>query len=238
MLNVEETLSVSYYYNIQKDLYIKGILYVIGAIVFLDLLRSQISEINLLQLVPGYYLLLVLISFVLLMIISTFSFRIPFNLDNKNEFGTKTITRVNAHTRFNLSGFLFIGFLLLSLNTIIPIGLDSFDSYDQETLSNLWSFEEVLGLESILLTILLTLSQIPILVLAQLNTEKDINKLPEYWKNLSFFIFVFAGFITPTIDGYTQLNLSFSAISLYLLIIKLIEKRVYIKFSSTSSLNF
>jgi Sec-independent protein secretion pathway component TatC len=238
MLNLEETLSISYYYNIQKDLYLKGILYVIGAITFLDLLRSQISEINLLQLVPGYYLLLVLISFVLLMTTSIFSFRIPFNLDSRNGFGTKTMIRMDSFIQFKLSLFLFFGFIFLSLNIIIPIGLDSFDSYDQETLTNLWSFDEVLNLESVLLAVLLTLSQIPIIVITRLSNEKDINKLPEYWKNLSFFSFVFAGFVTPTIDGYTQINLSFSAISLYLIVITLIEKRVYIKFNSTSALNF
>lgn len=238
MLNLEETLSVTYYYNIQKDLYLKAILYVIGAIVFLDLLRSQITEIILLQLVPGYYLFLILVCFVLLMIISTFSFRIPFNLDNQNSFGTKTITRIDSQTKLNFSVLLFLSFFLLSLNTIIPIGLDSFDSYDKETLTSLWSFDEVLSLESILLFVLMTLSQTPIVILAELNNEKDINQLPEYWKDLSFSIFVFAGFITPTIDGYTQLNLSFSAISLYLIVINLVKKRVYIKFNSTSALNF
>jgi len=237
MLNLEETLSVFYYYNIQKDLYLKGILYVLGAIKILDLLRSQIAEINLLQLVPGYYLLLVLIAFILLMITSTYSFRIPFNLDTNSSFGTKTSIKIELQTRFNVSLASGIAFLFLSFNTIVPIGLDSFDSYDQETLTNLWSFEEVLGLESILLTVLIALSQLPIFFVTYLTTEKDVNELPEYWKNLSFFIFVFAGFITPTIDGYTQFNLSISAISLYLMIISLVEKRVSIKFNSTACLN-
>lgn len=238
MLNLEETLSVTYSYNIQKDLYLKGILYVIGAIIFLELLRSQVSEVNLLQLVPGYYLFLVLLSFVLLMITSNFSSRIPFNIDNNSGMGTKTVAKMDTQIRLSQSFILVLGFLLLSLNTIIPIGLDTFDSYDQETLTNLWSFDEVLSLESILFTVLLTLSQIPIVVIARLDTEKDINKLPEYWKNLSFLIVVVAGFVTPTIDGYTQLSLSMTAISLYILIIAVIEKRVMIKFNSTSSLIF
>ena len=96
MLNLEETLSFAYYYNIQKDLYLKGIVYVIGAIMFVELLRCQISEINLLQLIPGAYLLLVLFSFILLMLTSTFTFRLPFNLDNKSGFGTKTMIRINS----------------------------------------------------------------------------------------------------------------------------------------------
>lgn len=238
MLNLEDTLSISYYYNIQKDLYLKGVTYIIGAIVFLDLLRSQISEINLLQLVPGSYLLLVLISLVLLMITSNYSFRIPFNLDKKSPIGTKTLPRISYQTRLNGSFILIVGLLVVSLNTIIPIGLDTFSSYDDETLTNLWSFEEVLALESTLLTIVISLSQIPIIVNTYLSTEKEINKLPEYWRDLSFLTVVIAGFITPTIDGYTQLNLSFFAISLYILIITVIEKRIYIKFNSTYSLNF
>ena len=238
MLNLEETLSDTYSYNIQKDLYLKGILYVIGAIVFLELVRSQVTEVNLLQLVPGYYLFLVLVSFVLLMITSNFSFRIPFNLDSNGGFGTKTIARLDSQTRLSQSFLLFIGFFFLALNLIIPIGLDTFDSYDEETLTNLWSFEEVLTLESILLFILLILSQIPIIVISYLYNEKDNNQLPEYWKNLSFFIVLIAGLITPTIDGYTQITLSISAISLYIMIMAIVEKRLTIKFNSTSSLNF
>lgn len=238
MLNLEDTLASLYYYNIQKDLYIKGILYIIGAIVFLDLLRSQISEINLLQLVPGYYFLLVFISFILLMITSNYSFRIPFKLDKKSRIGIKTSTRISYQTRFHLSFTLVFGLLLVSLNTILPIGLDTFSSYDDETLTNLWSFDEVISLESTLVTILISLSQVPIIVNSYLSTEKQINKLPEYWKNLIFLIVIIAGFITPTIDGYTQLNLSFFAISLYLFIIAIIEKRIYIKFNSTYCLHF
>ena len=238
MLNLEETLSDTYSYNIQKDLYLKGILYVIGAIVFLELVRSQVTEVNLLQLVPGYYLFLVLVSFVLLMIASIFSFRIPFNLDINGGFGTKTIGKIDSQTRLNQAFFLFSGFFLVALDLIIPIGLDTFDSYDEETLTNLWSFDEVLALESILLIILLVISEVPIIVISYLEIEIDNNQLPGYWKTLSFFIVVIAGFITPTIDGYTQISLSMAAISLYFIIVIIIEKRGTIKFNSISSLNF
>jgi hypothetical protein len=238
MLNLEDTLSDTYSYNIQKDLYLKGILYVIGAIEFLELIRSQVTEVNLLQLVPGYYLFLVLVSFVLLMITSILSFRVPFNLDSNGGFGTKTIAKIDSQTRLNQSFLLFIGFFFLALDLIIPIGLDTFDSYDEETLTNLWSFDEVLALESILLIILLVISQVPILVISYLEIEKDSNQLPGYWKPLSFFIVLIAGLITPTIDGYTQISLSMAAISLYFIIVIIIEKRGTIKFNSISSLNF
>ena len=126
--------------------------------------------------------------------------------------------------------------MIISLNTIIPLGLDAFYSYGEKTLENFWSFDEVLNLETILLIVLITLSQIPVISLNTLNTEKDINFLPEFWKTLSLFIFLAAGFITPTIDGYTQLSFALSAVSLYLVVISILEKRVNVKFNSTTVL--
>ena len=107
---------------------------------------------------------------------------------------------------------------------------------NKKTLENIWSFDEVLNLEINLLIIIGFLSQIPIFALSSIGTEKFVNFLPEFWKILSFFIFLISGFLTPTIDGYTQLSFAGSAICLYLLIISLIEKRINIKFSGTSIL--
>jgi Sec-independent protein secretion pathway component TatC len=136
--------------------------------------------------------------------------------------------------KFGLS--LFLLGTIISLNTIIPVGLDAFYSYGEKTLENFWSFDEVLNLETILLIVLITLSQIPVVSLNTLNTEKDVNFLPEFWKTLSLVIFLASGFITPTIDGYTQLSFALSAISLYLIVISILEKRVNVKFNTTSIL--
>ena len=62
------------------------------------------------------------------------------------------------------------------------------------------------------------------------------NILPEFWKTLSLIIFLAAGFITPTIDGYTQLSFAASAVSLYIIVINLLEKRINVKFNTTSVL--
>jgi len=43
---------------------------------------------------------------------------------------------------------------------------------EKKTLENLWSFNEVLGLETILLTIILFLSQTPATLLSNLGNEK------------------------------------------------------------------
>ena len=91
---------------------------------------------------------------------------------------------------------------------------------------------------TILLTILLLLCQIPVIFLVSLNNEKEISILPEYWKTLSFIVFIASGILTPTIDGYTQLSFAFSALSLYLIIIIILTKRLDIKFSTFKSLSF
>jgi hypothetical protein len=238
MLNLEETLLTNTYYVIQRDLYLKAFLYSFGVFTFIEIVRSQIAEIDLLQLIPGFYLILVFVSFTLLVIFSDLLFRIPVENDNNKSLGTKTINKIEAGILMKFSLFLFVSCLLISLNTIIPLSLDSFNSYGEKTLENIWSFDEVINIETILLIILLSVSQLPIFALASLSTDKDINILPEFWKVISIFIFIVAGFLTPTIDGYTQLSFSFSAISLYIIVINLILKRVNIKYNSLNTLSF
>jgi hypothetical protein len=236
MLNLDETIETNLSYVTQRDLYLKGFLYSLGVIIFIDIVRSQVAEINLLQLIPGFYLILLFISFVILLLFSDLLIRIPFEFDNNKSVGTKTINRMEGAIALKFSFFLFFIGSIISLNTIIPLGLDAFYSYGEKTLENFWSFDEVLNLETILLTVLIILSQVPVIALNSLNTEKEINFLPEFWKTLSLVIFLAAGFITPTIDGYTQLSFAASAVSLYIIIISLLEKRVNVKFSTTSIL--
>jgi len=66
MLNLDETLELYNDYILQRDAYIKSILYSAGTITFLDIIRQQVPEINLLQLVPGFYLFLLFTSFLFL----------------------------------------------------------------------------------------------------------------------------------------------------------------------------
>ena len=233
MLNLDETLEITSFYVVQRDLYLKGVVYSFGVIVFIEIVRSQVAEINLLQLIPGFYLVLLFLSFLFLMLFSDLFFRVPFENDNTKSFGTKTITKIEKGITMKFSFFLFVTGFLLVLNTVIPLSLDSFNSYGEKTLENIWSFDEVISLETILLIILLILSQTPLVIMSIWTTEKDVNILPEFWKSLSLLIFLAAGFLTPTIDGYTQLSFAGSAVSLYLIIINVIEKRVMIKFNGT-----
>jgi hypothetical protein len=233
MFNLDETFSLDNSYFSQKDLYLKIFLYSFGVFSFMELLRAQVAEIDLLQLVPGFYLVLLFISLVVLTVFSTFFLKIPLEIDNKKAGGTKTTFRINSINNSKISFFLFSMSVLVALTTTIPLSLDSFNSYGEKTLENLWSIDEVLNLETILFTTLLSISQFPIVLLAGLTSEIVINSLPEYWKIISFIIFAIAGLLTPTIDGYTQLSFAFSAFALFFLIISILEKRLNLKLTGT-----
>ena len=97
--------------------------------------------------------------------------------------------------------------------------------------------DEVLTLEIILLVLLLLLSQFPVFIISYLTSEIRIISLPEYWKLISFLIFLASGLVTPTIDGYTQLSFAISALSLYLLVINLLQKRIKLKINFTFGLS-
>jgi hypothetical protein len=237
MLNLDETFELNNTYVVQRDLYLKGFLYSFGVVIFIELIRGQVAEVNLLQLIPGFYLIVLFISFVVILYFSDLLVQVPIQSDNEKIFGTKTIEKAETSISIKLGYLLFYGCLITSLNSVIPLSLDSFNSYGENTLENIWSFDEVITLEIVLLTILLSLCQIPIIFIVSLNNEKEISVLPEYWKTISFVIFIFSGILTPTIDGYTQLSFAFSALSLYLIIIIILTKRLDIKFNSLKSLS-
>jgi len=238
MLNLDETVELNNSYLIQRDLYLKGFLYSLGVIIFIDLARGQVAEVNLLQLIPGFYLILLFIAFVFLLYFSDLLNRVPIESDANKSIGTKTLEKLENGVLRKLTFFLFYFCLGTTLNSVVPLSLDSFNSYGEKTLENIWSFDEVITLEIILLVILLTLSQFPVIILLSISNEKEKNNLPEFWKSLSFIIFIVSGLLTPTIDGYTQLSFAFSALSLYLIIINVFIKRIDIKFNSTKSLSF
>ena len=63
MLNLDETFEINNSYIIQRDLYLRGFLYSSGVIIFIELVRAQVAEVDLLQLIPGFYLIVLFISF-------------------------------------------------------------------------------------------------------------------------------------------------------------------------------
>lgn len=236
MLNLEETLSIIPSYLVQRDLYVKAFVYAGGVLVFIDFLRGQISEVNILQLIPGFYFFLLLVSFLFLLVSSNILTRIPFEIDKQKSWGTKTTTKNEILVIVKFSFFIFSTGMLIVLNTLIPISLDFFNSTGEKTLENTWSFGEVLGLEIFLLFILAILFEIPVLLIFGKYNEKTVKIFPQAWKPLSLIIFVLSGVITPTIDGYTQLSLAFAAFSLYLIVITILTKRLNIKSNNSVSL--
>jgi hypothetical protein len=134
MLNLDETIDTNSAYITQRDLYLRGFLYSLGVVVFIDIVRSQVAEINLLQLIPGFYLILLFISFLLLLGLSDLFIRIPFDFDNNKAIGTKTMNRMEGIILLKFSFLLFFTGVIISLNTIIPLGLDAFYSYGEKTL--------------------------------------------------------------------------------------------------------
>lgn len=229
MFTLDDNFISDLFYTLQTDFYGKGILYFFGVVLFFEILRNQISEIDLLQLIPGFYFFLFFISFLFFVIFSDFFLRIPLEIDNIKGYGTKLKNKMELNILLKFSFFLFSTLFGIILNTVIPLSLDSFNNSVEKTLENTWSLTEVLLLESILLIILLSISQIPLFFLITFNTQKSTNLLSQFWKLLSFLITVIAGFLTPTLDGYTQISFAVATFSFYLLIINFLQRRNLVK---------
>jgi hypothetical protein len=93
-------------------------------------------------------------------------------------------------------------------------------------------------LELILLITLLILSQIPFFILLNVSNEKEKNILTEFWKPLSFIVFIISGLLTPTIDGYTQLSFTFFGLSFFVIILNFLMKRKIYKNEGVVDLNY
>jgi hypothetical protein len=238
MLNLKESIFILPSYAVQRDIAIRFISYSFGIILFVEFLRAQTPEIDVLQLVPGYYLILVFLSSILLVSLSSSIFKLPMELELKKDIGTKTSTKLEL-TLIVKFGYVLVSSLIMAMLVIIlPISLDSFEDSGDHNLESLWAFQEILGLEVVLASIVLSLSQLPNLTIFSLTSEKDIKLLPAFWQDFSFISFVISGVITPTIDGYTQLSFAFSALSLYLVILTMATKRANQKFLGSLSQNF
>jgi hypothetical protein len=236
MFHIEETLYILPCYLVQRDFYVKAFVYAGGVLIFFDFLRGQISEVNILQLIPGFIFFLVLISFLFLVTFSNVFIRTTFELDREATFGTKTTTKKIIMILGKFAVFIFSTGMLIVLNTLIPISLDFFNSTGEKTLENTWEFGQVLGLEIFLLCVLTILFETPVILIIKKYTEARVKIFPQAWKFLSLMTFLLSGLITPTVDCYTQLSLAFAALSLYLIVITIFKKRLHIKFINSVSL--
>lgn len=237
MFSTDEAYELHPFYLSQQNLYTKLFSYILGALILINLVRSQISEVNLVQLIPGFYLLLLLLAFLFLIYFSYYFFRIPYLIDTKSLNGTKVRTKQSVKIAMKSGLFLFLIQLSVSLNSVVPISLECFNSYGEKTLENQWSLLEVVTLEIILLTILLFLSQFPAYFVLPIRNELLSQVFSKYWKKVSFFIILFSGFLTPTIDGYTQLSFAFSTLFLYFWSVIFSNKRMMTNINFRNSLS-
>jgi hypothetical protein len=238
MLNLDETLETATNYYVQRDLILKIFLYSIGVISLLETIRQQVPEIRLLQLIPGYYLLLLFSLFLFVLFFSDFNENFSLQLEMKKEFGTKTPSKINSFSFLKTAYLFFILTFCSGFTTIIPLSLDSFNSYGEKNIENIWSFDEVINIEIILLFILFFISQFPTIILIVFGNEKEKKTFLQFWKTISFFIFIFSGILTPTIDGYTQLGFALFAFSFYIGIFIFLTKRINVKFNGVTNLGF
>jgi hypothetical protein len=87
MINIDETLELLLEYSVQRDFFLKGILYIFSSIIILDLIREQIPEVSILQLIPGFYLFLLFTLFFLAAFFFDIITRYPLEFENEKNFG-------------------------------------------------------------------------------------------------------------------------------------------------------
>lgn len=206
------------------------------SVVLVALIRGQICEVNLFQLSPSVYLFLLIIAIIFLTSTASFFLAIPIGLDARKQVGWKTLGRLNLLILRKISLHLFFLTVAIVLNSVIPISLDSFNNYGEPSLESFWAFSDVIGLEMVLLTILLSLSQYPMYFVIHLQNERDIISFPLSIKTFIFFVVLVSGILTPTVDGYTQVSFALSTLFLFLLLLFLLLRRTRLRNSAEISL--
>lgn len=229
MMNIDEALDSITYYAAPSDKYTRLAGCSLLIFVYIVIIREQIAEINLLQLIPGIYLVLLFTSFILLFFSSDILVTNIYDIDYIGLGGIKTFDRTELKLDLETRFILCQSVIIFALISVIPLALDSFIAYGESQIENIWSFDEVINLELFLIIFLIGLSQIPIFGFANANTECFLLILPKYWKPVFIGIILVAAVITPTIDGYTQFLFAFSALSLCVYFLTSTQQRSEVK---------
>lgn len=237
MFNIKKSIDKSTFYLKYFPFFYLFFLQSILAISLLEIFRQQLPEIKLIQLIPGsYFFFLFFFIAVSFLLICGFIF-FPSIFDGQKNLGTKNIIK-NKYSIYNkfLYFFSFLT-LIIGINFILPGQFDNFYSYTEKNFENIWSFEELINLEGILLFILVIISQFPLGIISIFDNEIKIFKLPEFFKIFLFFIFFLSGLLTPTVDATSQIIFSFFTIFFYLISIHFLIKRIQIKYLDLSNLD-
>ena len=225
MIFEEEEYEDFPYFRNKHNYPIKGTSFLLGVFIFITMLRSQVPEVKLTQLVPGLYLLYLLLAFLFLTFLSSSTFRFTKFLETRPQYGRREPIRMQSAIRLRWVFFFFFTVLGIILNSVIPISLDSFRTAEKKSVDGSWTYGQVLFLENFLLFVLIVLSQTPIVFLNEYFNEKDIRAIPKIWRKISFIVLIGSGFLTPTVDIATQLSFAFSILFTYFVMIDTVTKR-------------
>jgi Sec-independent protein secretion pathway component TatC len=229
MFNINETFALFKTYTPQRDIFLSLILYSGQVVVLLNDIRGQLPEVEILQLVPGVYLVVLFIALIFLTYVGSFALNLTIFIDLRKSNGIKTRNRFDGILTLKLGYFLCLLSIAITLNSVIPIGFDSLTISGEKSLENAWSLSEIVGFELFLILVLIFLAELPIFFINSYNTEEKIYQLSKSWKLFGFGSVVFAGVVTPTIDWYTQINFAASTMLFYFITIFLVQKRILIK---------
>lgn len=236
MFNIYETFTLFKIYIAQRDTALSFFIYSGGVVIFINDIRAQLPEIEIVQLIPGLYLFVLFIGLVFLTYFAKFILNLTLFIDLRKSNGTKTLNRFQGMGIFK-AGFILASLALyIMLNLVVPIGFDSLTLSGEKSVENAWTLSEIVGFELFLILVLVFISLIPIYLGNTYLTEEFALELPKYWKELSILSVAFAGIVTPTIDWYTQINFAGSTLIFYIVTIIFVQKRVRLKYISQSIL--
>lgn len=237
MFNIKKSLEKSNFYLNDFPGFSLLVLQSILAISVFEIFRQQLPEIKLIQLVPGAYFFFIFLFALALFFIVYFFIFFPFFFDQQKNLGTKNIFRIRYSIYSKFLYFFYFFTLVSALNFILPVEFDNFYSYTEKNFENIWSFDELINLESILLLTLLIISKIPLGTIYILNNEVKIFQLPKSFRALLFFTFFLSGLLTPTVDLISQITFAFFSLLFYLISIHFLLKRINVKLLNFSNLD-
>ena len=95
MMNIDEALESIPYYETPSDKFSRLVACSVLVFIYIDTIREQIAEINLLQLIPGIYLILLFTSFLFLFFSSDILVNNTYDIDYIGLGGIKNFYRMD-----------------------------------------------------------------------------------------------------------------------------------------------
>ena len=224
MLNLPETLYLSLPYPYQNSELFKFIGFFIGGVIFLDFLRFQVSEITLLQLIPGVYFSLLLTSSLSFLFFSLTIIKIIRENDWLKRGGTRLAVRIFVRQIILFTSQYIVGAFFLLFNIIIPLSFESFSLFVSATFVNFWELNQFYNLESSLGTYIYILAQFPLFAIGPEYNVIDFSLAKAFTRDYLFSLTVIAGLFSPTLDVTTQINFILVGIGLYFIISSFLKK--------------